>query len=489
MTVSLTAPQIVLVGVWWTWLSGVAHLLLDLGYTNLVGIDSTESELTRKLAAKGMQIIIGHGQYTWDAQDIVIYSAAAHESPEVLFALQHRQDDHKHPWLVLNYFEFLGELSKYFITVAVAGTHGKSTTTGLAAQCLAEQHPDFGLSILWAGVVQRWGENACFSATHSDAVRRLVDHALGSHRSDRYDDTKKYLFVVEACEFNRHFLNLDVDHALITNIELDHADVYGTFENYFEAFLQFSKKVKKHIYMIKWSLGQELLFSPASNPDVPAFPAKYKLLQTQHFDFTYLLGAHNHGNASLAQAVCHDLFEISADKDASSAQTEAVHMNLSSFQWLRRRWEVLGTTKGGALLISDYGHHPTELASTLRGIREKYAEKRVICVFQPHQARRVMEFRDAFTTTLQTADQVVIYDIYAARENLEDLKKQFTQRHFEHIDTIDDLGILFGFTSGWTYTTHFSDISHLLDRAWADELIVVFTAGNLDYQLRTQYIG
>lgn len=485
MVSSITAPHIVLVGVWGTWMSGVAHLLLDLGYVNLVGIDRTESELTRKLAAKGMQIIIGHGHYQGHPQDIVLYSSAASNSPEVEFARAHRQDDHKHPGLVLNYFEFLGELSKYFITVAVAGTHGKSTTTGLTAQALAEHHPDFGLSILGAGVVQRWWENARFSSQHTEAIRRLIDHSLGSHRTDRYQDTKKYLFVVEACEYNRHFLNLDVDYALITNIELDHADVYGTFENYFDAFLSFSKKVKKHIYMIAWAIGQQLLFSPEQNPDIWDAWTKYISVSSHTFNFSHLLGSHNHGNASLAEAICLTLLQ-DAHSDTTTTPQE-LNTTLSSFQGLWRRWELLGIAKNGACVLTDYGHHPTELASTLSGIREKYSDKRLICIFQPHQARRVMEFWDAFISALHSCDQVYIYDIYAAREQLEELKALFTQHHFQDISSFEMLGQKFAEAAHGTYTNQFSDISHILDTAGTEDIIVVFTAWDLDYQLRTQY--
>lgn len=135
--------HIVLVGVGGTGMSCIANLLLDLGYTNLVGIDSTQSETTDKLAKKGMHIMIGHGIYQGHPQDVVIYSAATPGSPEVQFARTHRQDDYKHPGLVVSYFEFLGELSKYFITIAIAGTHGKSTTTALTAETLYKHHPPF----------------------------------------------------------------------------------------------------------------------------------------------------------------------------------------------------------------------------------------------------------------------------------------------------------------------------------------------------------
>jgi len=484
--------RIVLVGVGGTGMSGVAHLLLDLGYTNLIGIDSTQSELTDTLQAKGMQIIIGHGSYQGNSRDIVIYSAAAHQSVEVQFALDHRKDDHKHPWLVLNYFEFLGELSKYFTTIAIAWTHGKSTTTWLTAQALSQHHPLFGLSILGAGVTQRWWKNALYAPAHRSALRRLIDHCLGSHRADRYDDTKKYLFVVEACEFNRHFLNLDVDYAIITNIELDHADVYWTLENYMAAFTTFAKNVKKDIYMLTWAIWQETLFSsliettePASLPTSTSTPTLHAL-STQQFTFSHLLWSHNHGNASLALALIENLLH---EQDPSTAIWVAswVVASLSGFEGLRRRTELLWETPSGAAVYTDYGHHPTELRSTLQWLREKYPNKQVTCIFQPHQARRVMEFWDTFGETLRTCDHLIIYDIYAARENLTDLKKLFTQRHFDDIHTIEDLWQHFAAHCNGTYTWTFENITKTLDNTWPDNVIIVFTAWNLDYLLRTHY--
>ena len=141
--------NIVLVGAWWTGMSGIAGILNDLWYTNLVCIDGTQSELTDKLKAKGLKVIIGHGKHKIQLGDVVIYSEAVAECEEVLEARKIMKANQK-VMVILNYFQFLWEISKYFISIWFAGTNGKSSSTALAIHTGKKLLPNFWLGILWA---------------------------------------------------------------------------------------------------------------------------------------------------------------------------------------------------------------------------------------------------------------------------------------------------------------------------------------------------
>ena len=528
--------NIVFVWVWWAGLSALAQLFFDLWYTNIIWIDSNDSELTTKLTDLGLRIIIGHGTYTVQQDDIVIYSDAAAESPEVLAAHEKVTNSHKRVFPPLTYFQFLGEISKYMKTIAVAGTHGKSTTTALLGTALAAHHPDFGLAIVGAPVNQRDHKNYTINPKISHDIKTIIDHILlPKGQPEIYTITKKYLFAIEADEYNHHFLHLDPDYAIITNIELDHADVYGTFENYLDTFIQFAHKVKQNIFVLPEAPGissfMKQICVRAPREALLQSSTKIILSQPHTFVFTHLLGSHNHANASLALACTEYLLDETMnpssennrhpacpERSVSSGEwsewmqwtneiegspehhSKDIKRTLSTFAGLRRRGELLWHNSHEVPIITDYGHHPTELASTLQALREKYKDTPITCIFQPHQARRVMEFRDEFTTTLQQFDTTLIYDIYAARENLEDLKQQYQKSkkdshcepsevevwqspNFSDLTSIHELWTLFATASNATYTTDFSDIQHTLDTT-TEGVIVIFTAGDLDWKVR-----
>ncbi len=467
--------NIVLVWVGGTGVSALAGLFHELGYKNLIGIDGTESELTQQLQAEGINVIIWHGSYQVTPEDKVIYSAATTQSPEVLQAQETMFDNRKRIFPPMLYAQFLWEISKYMCTVAVTWTHGKSTTTGLTATALHATHSNFGIGIVWANVGQRDNHNYITNPTTINETKQIIDHIFDPKAPSIAHLMKKYLFVVEADEYNRHFHHLDPDYAIVTNIELDHADYYGDEQTYFEAYHEFARKVKQKIRMVEGATGGDVLSTFS----------QLTVLPIQHFAFESLLGSHNHGNATLALACATELLSHDlaiADDLHRSQKINDAKKAIEQFKGLRRRGELLTTNSLWAPIISDYGHHPTELASTLLAIKEKYPNKKITCVFQPHQARRVMEFWDEFIKTLKTVDKLIIYNIYAARENLDELKLRFTK--FGHIETINQLGELFAKTAGGTYTTTFNDIAMQLIDSPSNSLVVIFTAGNLDFQIR-----
>lgn len=522
---NIMQQNIVFVGAGGTGVSSLVLLFHTLGMNNIIAIDSTAGELTKKLEKAGIRVIIGHNQYTVQDQDIIIYSDAADKSPEVLAAHKKTLKNPRKVLPPLSLFQFLGEISKYMQTISVAGTHGKSTTTALTATTLAKHHSQFGLGIVGAPVKQRWHHNFIINDKYKWDIKAIIEYILFPKSPTISHIIKKYLFVVEADEYNHHFLHLDSDYSIITNIELDHADVYHTFKNYLQTFEKFAHKVRQNIFILASSPGiAQFLSSKAWNLESIIW------VDEMSFNFTYLLGTHNHINASLAFACSQYLIQkYHHSKDITALWTQWMGNNksypesphdiietISNFQGLRRRGELLWYNTYHIPIITDYGHHPTELKSTLQALHKKYPQQKITCIFQPHQARRVMEFRKPFTDTLQTCDNLIIYDIYAARENFWDLKGQFptthqtssnitsnknninsqntspektqtpTQIDFSSLNSFDDLGELFAQSSWWMYTTNFYDIQNTLDNT-TEGVIIIFTAGNLDWEVR-QYL-
>ena len=466
-----TMQNIILVGVGGTGLSSLAYLFHDLWYTNIIGIDKNPSEITKKLKDYGVSVIIWDGKnYQVQKDDLIIYSDAAENTPEVKQAKAYVGKERKRISPPFSYFQFLWEISRYFQTISIAWTHGKSTTTALTWTVFSQWSKDFWLAICGAPVTGWENKNYILNTSYKKDIKAIIDHIISPKWPQVWDIMKKYFFIIEADEYNHHFLYLDTDYAIITNIELDHADVYENFENYLDTFQQFTSWVRKDIFVLPDASGIQSL------QDMQDRGNKIRAAKNMKFSFKTLLWAHNHDNASLAFAFMKYL------SPEQSLQT--IQESLKNFTGLRRRGEFLGNNKYGVPIITDYGHHPTELMSTYKALCEKYPNKKITCIFQPHQARRVIEFRESFTETLQKFDTTIIYDIYAARENLEELKKQFYDKNFlDSVNSFKELGEQFAHVSWGNYVTNFQEIKNTLETI-NEGIIIIFTAGNLDREVR-----
>ena len=517
--------RIVLVAVGGSGMSAVARLFWKLWFRNVIGIDKHESELTKSLQDMWMTIHIWHAKVEILPTDYVIYSAAAAESVEVQTSLWYIGTNPKKVFPPVTYFQFLGEISKYFFTIAISGTHGKSTTTALAAQALKHVDPDFGLAILWAWVADRDGDNMTFDTAKKDDIYTILQRITNPKQSWVEELMKKYSFVVEACEYKKHFLTLDVDMAVVTNIELDHADVYKDIHEYVETFEAFARKVRRALLVLNDNIYTTRLEVHASCPVIQVSPREY--------EFKSMLGAHNHLNASLAQAVIEQyldfrLLNLGVSKNQYEAPDlvvpvvdDVVSRNISAyiqnFAWLRRRGEVLWTNQYGVPIITDYAHHPSELKTTISAVREKYIyeswgqeEKEkdvsdldpqpplrglpssdVAVIFQPHQARRVVEFRWDFVKTLRTVPRPVIYDIYTAREQVWDIANYDSHADLESsilndIQTFDQLGEIFAKQCSGVYMTDFDELYTYI-QSIESGVILVWSAGDVDRALRKRF--
>ncbi|MFA5747737.1 MAG: cyanophycin synthetase [Candidatus Absconditabacterales bacterium] len=451
--------HIVLVGAGGTGMSGVAGLLYDLGFQNLICIDGVQSQLTDKLKEKGLKVIIGHGNYKVQQDDKIIYSEATVESIEVKTAREIAKKI-KRPAFLMNYFQFLGEISKYFVTVGFAGTNGKSSSSAMAIYTANKVLPNFGLGILGALVPDFANQSYIFNKNFQSDLKNIFDFIF-TGKGLNYENIKKHLFLVEACEYKRHFLHLDLDYAIITSLELDHTDYYKDQKDYDSAFVQLINKVKQNIFV-------------PDNLKLSKFFDTKKIIKTKigKINFKKIWGKYNDINGSLVLALLKKL-SLSAKK---------VKNTMLNFGGLRRRLELLFTSKKGAIIFTDYGHMASSIAGGYETLKQKYPNKKIICIFQPHQINRIINGRNDFKKAMKKYDEVIIYDIFAARESLDLAKKM------GNFQNLNDLGNHFARQGGGIYTTKFEDITKKINNSDKNTVIIIFTAGNLDYKLRNYYL-
>ena len=353
-------------------MSALAQLLADHG-TAVSGSDREASPVTELLESKGINVVIGQKPENVPSDaDVIIYSEAVWEdNPERARAkeLSLRQ---------ISYFEALGEVSYKKKTIAVAGTHGKTTTTGMTAKILA----DGGASptAVVGSIVKDFGSNYL----HGD--------------SD--------LFVVEACEYKRDFLTLSPFVLVITNIEWDHTDYYKDLADFQKAFRELAEKVPADgaivtnpndpiIALVLRSLGE-------------AGPTIIDYTKEPAYDLR-LPGEFNKDNARAAAAAARLVHpDITDDSIATS---------LSHFHGTWRRFEHKGTAKSGAEVYDDYAHHPTSVAKTLAELRKKLTPgSKLFVAFHPHLYSRTRDLLPEFAAAFKDADEVIIAPIYPARE-------------------------------------------------------------------------
>jgi UDP-N-acetylmuramate--alanine ligase len=386
------------VGIGGSGMSGIAEVLAGLNY-QVSGSDIAENSSIDRLRGLGVLVAIGHRASHVEGAHVLVVSSAINESnPEVKAA-----KDLRIP--IVPRAEMLAELMRYRFSVAVAGTHGKTTTTSLIASLMAEAGLDPTFVI--GGVLNNLGTNAQLGAS-------------------------EYL-VVEADESDASFLHLLPMMSVITNVEPDHMEHYeGDVRAYKQAFVEFLHNLPFYgvaLVCLDDSGVRELLpsitrqvvtygFSDDADYRLEALrfsgtQSQFTLHRKTTGDALALIlpmpGVHNALNAAAAVAVCSEL----------GVSDDALTRGLKSFEGVGRRFSVLGdiTWQGGhALLVDDYGHHPTELKATILAAREAYPDRRLVMVFQPHRYSRTRDCYDEFVDVLSSVDALVLLDVYAAGE-------------------------------------------------------------------------
>lgn len=387
------------VGVGGAGMGGIAEVLLNLGY-EVSGSDLRENAVTRRLSKLGATIHVGHkADHVTDSNVVVVSSAVDKENPEVVSARESRIP-------VVPRAEMLAELMRFRFGIAVAGTHGKTTTTSLIASLLAEEGLDPTFVI--GGLLNSAGSHA-----------RLGEGP--------------YL-VAEADESDASFLYLAPMMAVVTNIDADHMTTYGSdFDNLKQAFLEFLHHLPFYglaVICIDDPVVRDLL-PDISKPiltyglesedadvrgigfDQKGSHAHFRVVRKGHkgeLNVTLNMpGEHNALNALAAIAVASEL-EVS---DAS------IQNALASFEGIGRRFQIYGeleTTAGSVLLVDDYGHHPREVAATITAARKTWPERRLVLAFQPHRFSRTRDLFEDFVKELSEVDVLLLLEVYPAGE-------------------------------------------------------------------------
>ncbi len=367
------------VGIGGIGISAVARMFLLHG-KKVVGSDLSAGEVTEELTKLGAKITIGQGMELIPVGiDLIIYTVAI-EKYAGDFLAQIKASGIPS----LSYPEALHEISKGKYTIAVAGTHGKTTTTAMIAKVLVDAGLDPTVIV------------------GSFLVGEKSPKAFGGARPSNFIAGKSKYFVVEACEYKRSFLELEPTIGVILNIDDDHLDYYGDMAGVEKGFAEFVGKIKKEGTLV---CNPRALHAAAATAAAKTQVVDYM----EFFDAKLSLkfpGDHLRKDAAAALAVASIL-----GIDQARAKK-----SLAEFCGTWRRFEYKGKMKSGALLYDDYGHHPTEIEATITGVREKFADKKLTIVFQPHLYSRTKDHLTDFARVLATADRIILAPIFAARE-------------------------------------------------------------------------
>ncbi len=421
--------KVYFIGIGGIGVSALARCFLSSGW-EVSGSDIEEFPTVKDLKNDGIKIAIGTdlGRIKKDL-DLVIYSAVWAKHPELKRAK-------KLGIKTLTYSEALGEFTKKYFTIAVSGSHGKSTTTSMLALALVKAGLD--PTVIVGTKLKEFG-NSNFRAGKS-----------------------KYL-VIEADEWNKSFLNYWPKIIVLTNIDKEHLDTYGTEESVIKTFSKYVSRLPKNgVLIANW---QDNVFRSVALSS----GRKINLYKKNRFPEHNLSvpGRHNQLNAEAAWQAAKTL----------GVKKSVADLTLASYRGAWRRLELIQKSKiknQNLCIYSDYAHHPTEIKATLQALREKYPNQKIVCVFQPHQADRLTRLFPEFTKAFDGADEIALLPVYKPKGR-EALKNEKTSL---------DLHKILKRRTGAEYCGSFSALSKYLDAAQKDSVFVFMSAGDLDSWLR-----
>lgn len=375
------------VGIKGSGMSALAQILHDMDYT-VQGSDYEKRFFTqRALEERGIKLLPFDADNVTDGQTVISSNAYKEDHDEIQKALELEVPAYR-------YHHFLGDFLQRFISVAVTGSHGKTSTTGLLAHVLSAAKP----------------------------TSFLIGDGTGK------GEKNSHYFVFEACEYRRHFLSYEPDYCIMTNIDFDHPDYYKDVDDVFNAFQEMALKVDKGIiacgddtYLQKIQTKVPVMFYGfADHNDFQAKNVRYDaggttfdvfVRNTYHETFTIPgYGSHSVLNALSVIALCH----------YEEVSTDIVKKQLQTFEGVKRRFTEKKV--GEQIIIDDYAHHPAEIKATIEAAEQKYPDKKIVAVFQPHTFTRTEMFLKEFAESLLRADVVYLCDIFSsAREHHGDL--------------------------------------------------------------------
>lgn len=385
--------KIHMVGIGGIGMSGIAEILLDQGF-EVSGSDRQLTEITERLGNLGAKIYKGHAAKNLREADVVVYSSAVHlDNPELVAAAEKKIP-------VIRRAEMLAELMRMKYGIAIAGTHGKTTTTSMTSLVLMEGGLD--PTVIVGGKLSSFGgTNARLG--HGDYI------------------------VVEADEFDRSFLQLTPVIAAITTLEREHLDIYTDLEDIKRAFVEFANKVPFYGFVIL------CLDEPSIQEILPLLRKKVVTYGLNAQSDLRAVNVSFDANRSMFRLLLHgkDLGEVSLNvpgihniKNSIAAigiglelgmEFPKVKRAVESFTGVYRRMEIKASVDG-VMIVDDYAHHPTEVQATLSALKSGWPQRRVVAVFQPHLYSRTRDFHDEFGRSFLDADVLVVTEIYPARE-------------------------------------------------------------------------
>jgi UDP-N-acetylmuramate--alanine ligase len=359
------------------------------------GYDKTETALTKQLVKEGITVHYEDDEkHIAKEADIVVYTPAIPKGHKGL--LYYKQNG----YTLLKRSDVLREITKSSFNICVAGTHGKTTITTMTAHLL--RHSGYGCNAFLGGIAANYNSN--------------------------FWSSERNVCVVEADEYDRSFLKLHPDIAVISAMDADHLDIYGTEDEMQQAFVDFAGKVKKGgVLFSKWGLTREndlkadyhFTYSlQSNNADVYAANIRNKeggYVFDMHIKNEWLKdielnmgGLHNIENAVAAIAIAKQLH----------IEDEKIKAAVAAFKGIKRRFEYIipPSEKNATVYVDDYAHHPAELEALIKGAKLLFANKKCTVVFQPHLFSRTRDFAEAFAASLDMADEVVLLPVYPARE-------------------------------------------------------------------------
>ena len=430
------------VGIGGIGMSGIAEILKGRGKT-VSGCDLKRSSATYLLAGRGVSVHIGHDAAHLQGVDAVVVTAAVKGANAEVDAGREQGIE------IIRRKDLLAAIVNEKRGVGVSGTHGKTTTSAMIATVLE----DAGLdpTIIIGGILQNIASNA--------------------------KDGKGDVVVVEADEYDRTFHELHPEIAVITNIEADHLEYYGSFENIVEAFRIFTENVRPGGAIIgcvddpavaalldRRGRGNDpkiIRYGLGAGADVTARNLKFHdrgaSFEVDGIGFFKLFvpGEHNVRNALAAIAVAREL----------GVSSDAISAGIAKFLGVDRRFQILGDYNG-ALVVDDYAHHPTEIKATLDAARSGYPERRIVALFQPHLYSRTRDFAPEFAESLRGADVAFVAPVYAAREKpIDGISSLMIAERSEHIEFLD--------------RSHIEIINELRRRLQPNDVFIAMGAGDV----------
>lgn len=436
-----------MIGIGGVSMSGIAAILTNWGF-NVTGSDWSQSESTDKLNSMGIKVTIGHNLDDVAKSDVVVYSAAIkQDDPEMVEAKKLNIP-------TIERADFLGELTRCFKdTICISGTHGKTTTTSMISLCFLEALKDPSIQV--------------------GAFLKAID---GNYKVGNSEH-----FIIEACEYVESFLKFSPKAEVILNIDNDHLDYFKTFDNIKNAFIKYAKLLPDdgvlvingddkncldlHQYtkakLITYGVNNKDVnfYATNINFDTDGFPEFDVYKDNEFFSKIKLSvpGSHNVLNALACISLC-DYYGI--DK-------KDLQMALKKFTGAHRRFEFKGKING-ASIYDDYGHHPTEIIATSTSVNNK-KHNRSWVVFQPHTYSRTKNLLDDFAKALINFDNIIVLDIYAARET-----NTYNISSKDLVDKIISLG------KDAKYISDFDDcVSFLKDNVKENDIVLTLGAGTV----------